>query len=137
MPHSTLDDSPERKALRCVYMRSGTSKGLYIHASELPADPKKWIEILPAVMGSPDPYRRQLDGLGGGASTLSKVAVVKRSERKGVDIDYTFVQVPLDKKGIDMTGNCGNISTGVGPFAVEEGLVNAPRTGQAAVVIYK
>ncbi len=116
----------ERRSIRTVIMRAGTSKGLFIKASELPASRAAWQHILPAVMGSPDPFGRQLNGLGGGSSTTSKIAVVSRSAAPEVaDVDYLFVQCPIEGDTLDFTGNCGNILSGVAPFAVEEGLVPA------------
>ena len=113
-------------------MRGGTSKALMIKAEHLPADKTQWTDILCSVMGSPDEFGRQLNGMGGGISSTSKVCVVSKSERADADIDFTFVQVMVDKREIDMTGNCGNMLSAVGPFAIDEGLVEA--TGDEAFV---
>jgi 4-oxalomesaconate tautomerase len=107
----------------CSIMRGGTSKGPYFLASDLPADPQLRDWVLLAVMGSPD--KRQIDGLGGADPLTSKVAIVKRSIREGIDVDYLFAQVAIDQADVDITPNCGNMLAGVGPFAIERGLVAA------------
>lgn len=109
--------------LPVTIMRGGTSKGIYILESDLPNDHKEWDSILLRMMGSPD--TKQIDGLGGSQSVTSKVAIVKRSQREDADVDYTFAQVSVDKPLVSYKGNCGNISSGVGPFAIEKGLVQA------------
>jgi 2-methylaconitate cis-trans-isomerase PrpF len=106
-------------------MRGGTSKGLFFHENHLPADPKTRSRIILAAFGSPDPNRRQIDGVGGGVSTTSKVAIISPSENPEYDVEYNFGQVSLDRPIVDFKGNCGNISSAVGPFAVDEGLVKA------------
>ncbi len=106
-------------------MRGGTSKGLLFKADDLPGDPARWDAIFCAAMGSPDPNGRQLNGLGGGLSSLSKVCVVGRPSRADADIDYTFAQVSVREARVDMNGNCGNMSSAIGPFAVDEGLIKA------------
>lgn len=118
-------------------MRAGTSKGVYIRQDHLPADASRWTSILPLLMGSPDPFGRQLDGLGGGTSTTSKLAIASKSSKPALaDVDYTFVQASTTSKGLDMTGNCGNILSGVGPYAYEEGLVpRQPLNGQVSLVL--
>jgi 4-oxalomesaconate tautomerase len=118
---------------RCMWLRGGTSKGGYFLAEDLPADPATRDRFLLGVMGSPDP--RQIDGMGGADPLTSKVAVVKKSERPGVDVDYLFLQVFVDQAVVTDQQNCGNILAGVGPFAVERGLV-APRDGETPVTIY-
>ncbi|SJX63038.1 uncharacterized protein SRS1_13861 [Sporisorium reilianum f. sp. reilianum] len=116
----------ERRTLPLTIMRAGTSKGLFIKSSSLPASRSTWQHILPSIMGSPDPFARQLDGLGGGTSTTSKIAVVSVSATPEVaDVDYLFVQCPVEGEVLDFTGNCGNILSGVGPYAFEEGLIPA------------
>ncbi len=106
-----------------VFMRGGTSNAIVFHAGDLPADRSQWDEIFLAAIGSPDPYGRQLDGMGGGISSLSKVCVVGPSTRPDADIDYTFAQVQVKDAKVDYSGNCGNMSSAMGPFAVDEGLV--------------
>lgn len=121
-----------RKSLPAVYMRAGTSKGLFIHRSHLPPSESDWAEPLLAAMGSRYSDPRQLDGMGGASSVTSKVAVVAPSTRPGIDVDYTFVQVAVGNENVDLSGNCGNMVSGVGPFAVQEGLVTA-RPGDRTV----
>ena len=104
-----------------MMMRGGTSKGAYFLASDLPTDVVQRDRVLLAVMGSPDP--RQIDGIGGADPLTSKVAVVSRSERPGIDVDYLFCQVWVDKPEVSTAQNCGNILAGVAPFAIERGLV--------------
>ena len=106
-----------------MWMRGGTSKGGYFLAADLPADTAAREAFLLAVMGSPDP--RQIDGMGGADPLTSKVAVVRKSEREGIDVDYLFLQVFVDQAIVTDAQNCGNILAGVGPFAIERGLVSA------------
>ena len=117
-------------------MRGGTSKAVVFRRDDLPTDPAAWDAIFLAVMGSPDPNGRQLDGMGGGISSLSKVCVVGPSTRPDADVDYTFAQVSVKEASVDYGSNCGNMSAAIGPFAVDEGLVDAPRNGEAAVRIH-
>jgi 4-oxalomesaconate tautomerase len=107
----------------CTLMRGGTSKGAYFLASDLPADVDTRDRVLLAVMGSPDP--RQIDGVGGADPLTSKVALVSKSTRPGIDVDYLFCQVWVDKAEVSTQQNCGNILAGVAPFAIEQGLVPA------------
>ncbi|NUU35537.1 4-oxalomesaconate tautomerase [Pseudomonas sp. C2B4] len=107
----------------CLLMRGGTSKGAYFLARDLPADTGLRDRVLLAVMGSPD--ARQIDGLGGGDSLTSKVAIIKPSARANADVDYLFAQVLVDEPRVDYGQNCGNILAGVGPYAIERGLVAA------------
>lgn len=109
--------------VRCMWMRGGTSKGGYFLAEDLPADVVERDALLLRVMGSPDP--RQIDGMGGADPLTSKVAVVRKSAREGIDVDYLFLQVFVDEAIVTDAQNCGNILAGVGPFAVERGLVAA------------
>ncbi|KAK4143444.1 PrpF protein-domain-containing protein [Dichotomopilus funicola] len=127
MPNQTKRPQPPQPHCRripSVWMRSGTSKGLFLRRDDLPADEADWAPIILAAFGSLDGDARQLNGVGGGTSTTSKCAVVSRSSRPGVDVDYTFIQVPLEGGRLDFSGNCGNIASGVGPFAVDEGMVD-------------
>jgi 4-oxalomesaconate tautomerase len=114
-------------------MRGGTSKGGYFLAADLPADPAARDALLLRVMGSPDP--RQIDGMGGADPLTSKVAVVRRSDRPGIDVDYLFLQVFVDQAIVSDGQNCGNILAGVGPFAIERGLVSA-NAGVTPVAIF-
>ncbi|KAK1531674.1 DUF453 domain protein [Colletotrichum paranaense] len=104
-----------------TFIRGGTSKALFFHAKDLPKSGTARDEFLIRVMGSPDPG--QIDGMGGGRIVTSKVAIVQPSERPDADVDYTFAQVGLDEATVSYGANCGNISAGVGPFAINEGLL--------------
>lgn len=119
--------------LRAVFMRGGTSKAVMFRRDDLPADPKAWDPIFLEVMGSPDPNGRQLDGMGGGISSLSKICIVGSPSRSDADVDYTFAQIGVRDTFVDYGANCGNMSSAVGPFALDEGLV-APPTGDEATV---
>jgi 4-oxalomesaconate tautomerase len=118
------------RGIRCMWMRGGTSKGGYFLAEDLPRDALERDAFLLRVMGSPDP--RQIDGLGGADPLTSKVAVIRRSARPGVDVDYLFLQVFVDQPIVTDSQNCGNILAGVGPFALERALVDA--TGDSTEV---
>ncbi len=118
---------------QCMWMRGGTSKGGYFLAADLPVDLAERDAFLLGIMGSPDP--RQIDGMGGADPLTSKVAVVQKSSRAGVDVDYLFLQVFVDQAIVTDAQNCGNILAGVGPFAIERGLVAAV-DGVTPVVIY-
>lgn len=112
-------------SLPAYFMRGGTSKALMVLRSDLPAQQDQWASIFCAAMGSPDPYGRQLDGMGGGVSSLSKVCIIAPSNQQGIDVEYTFAQVAIKEQRVDYRGNCGNMSAAVGPFAVHKGLVAA------------
>ncbi|KAL2862458.1 PrpF protein-domain-containing protein [Aspergillus lucknowensis] len=128
---------PKRHVLPCVLMRAGTSKGIFLHRQDLPTSELDWAPHLISALGSRGNDPRQIDGVGGGTSTTSKVAVVSRSQRPDADIDWTFVQVAVGKESVDLTGNCGNMTAGVAPFAVQEGLVQTqPGQTQMDVRIY-
>ena len=121
------------EGVRCMWMRGGTSKGAYFLKDDLPSDPAQRDVFLLRVMGSPDP--RQIDGMGGADPLTSKVGVVGKSEREGVDVEYHFFQVFVDQALVSDAQNCGNILAGIGPFAIERGLVAA--TGdETRVTIY-
>ena len=123
-------------ALPAVFMRGGTSRAVMFHAKDLPkrglTERGAWDPIFLAAMGSPDPNGRQLNGMGGGISSLSKICILAPSERPDADIDYTFAQVQIREALVDYRGNCGNMSSAVGPFAVDEGIVRP--NGDTAVV---
>lgn len=125
-----MSDTIPQQGVRCMWMRGGTSKGGYFLAEDLPEDRDSF---LLHVMGSPNP--RQIDGMGGADPLTSKVAVVKRSQRPGADIDYLFLQVFVDEPIVTDAQNCGNILAGVGPFAIERGLIEA-EDGQTDVRIF-
>jgi hypothetical protein len=112
---------PEMEMLRCAIVRGGTSKGVFIMKNEYPEDPAKRDAVILAVYGSPDV--RQIDGLGGADVLTSKHAIISPSTRSDADVDYTFGQVSFETTFVDYSGNCGNISSAVGPFAIDEGLV--------------
>ena len=111
------------KSIPCAVYRGGTSKGLYFLAVDLPSGTRERDRVLLAAMGSPD--ARQIDGMGGAHPLTSKVAIVSTSAREDADVDYLFLQVAVDKAAVSDVQNCGNILAGVGPFAIESGLVNA------------
>lgn len=121
------------KGIPCLLIRGGTSKGAYFLASDLPTDPKELDRALLGIMGSPD--KRQIDGVGGAHPLTSKVAIIKKSVRPGVDVDYLFVQVFVEEAKTSTSQNCGNILAGVGPFAIEQGLVKA-QDGETVVTVY-
>lgn len=120
--------------IRAVFMRGGTSKALVLHLRDLPAR-EQWDALFLALMGSPDPYGRQLNGMGGGVSSVSKICIVGPSSRPDADVDYTFAQVLVNEARVDYSGNCGNMSSAIGPFAVDERLVPAS-DGNALVRIH-
>ncbi|MCH4096910.1 MAG: 3-methylitaconate isomerase [Acidaminococcus provencensis] len=113
----------EQRKFPCVYMRGGTSKAVFFHKEDLPQEEREWPEIFLKVMGTPDV--KQIDGMGGTVSSTSKVAVIAKSQRPGVDVDYHFFQVDIVIPRVDDSANCGNISSAVGPYAIDEGLVPA------------
>lgn len=116
-----------------MWMRGGTSKGAYFLAEDLPADEEERSAFLLGVMGSPD--QRQIDGMGGADPLTSKVAVVRKSQREGIDVDYLFLQVFVDQPIVTDAQNCGNILAGVGPFAIERGLIE-PTGDESRVAVY-
>ena len=120
-----------------VYMRGGTSKGVFFHARDLPDDALLRDKILLRVIGSPDPYGKQTDGMGGATSSTSKVVLISKSAHPDCDVDYNFGAVSIENPVIDWSGNCGNLTSAVGPFAISEGLVAAPRDGLAVVRIWQ
>lgn len=120
-----------------VYMRGGTSKGVFFLAEDLPADKQARDRILMRVIGSPDRYGKHTDGMGGATSSTSKVVILSKSQREGCDVDYLFGQVAIDRPLVAWSGNCGNLSAAVGPFAISMGLVGAPVDGTATVRIWQ
>jgi 2-methylaconitate cis-trans-isomerase PrpF len=124
-----------QRRIPAVYMRGGTSRCLVFHARDLPPSGPERDRILLAALGSPDPYGRQLDGLGGGISSLSKACIIGPATNPGADVDYTFAQILVDKAEVDYAGNCGNCSSSVGPFAIDEALVPAVE-GETVVRIH-
>ncbi len=127
-----------------TYMRGGTSKGVFFRLQDLPEASQvpgaARDALLMRVIGSPDPYGKQIDGMGGATSSTSKTVIVSKSTRPGHDVDYLFGQVAIDKAFVDWSGNCGNLSAAVGPFAIAGGLVDTarvPRDGHAIVRIWQ
>ena len=125
----------KQTSIPAVFMRGGTSKALMLHTRDLPPARDDWGPIFTAAMGSPDPYGRQLDGMGGGVSSVSKVCIIGPSAREDADVDYTFCQVLVKDSTVQYKGNCGNMSSAVGPFAVDEKLVR-PNGDSATVRIF-
>ncbi len=125
-----------QRRIPAVFYRGGTSRAIFFNAKDITEDPDERDEIFLRAIGSPDPNGRQLDGMGGGISSLSKVAVIGPSSRPDADVDYTFGQVSVDSPLVDYAGNCGNMSSAVGHFAVDEGMVPAPEEGEATVRIH-
>ena len=128
--------------VKATYMRGGTSKGTFFNIADLPKeaqeDPTKRDKLLQRIVGSPDVYKQQMDGMGGATSSTSKAILVGKSDVPGHDVDYYFCQVAIDKDFVDMSGNCGNLSSAVGPFAIKEGLVDkVPENGVCCVRIWQ
>ena len=115
----------KQRKISAVFMRGGTSKAVIFLQSDLPDDRGEWDAIFLAALGSPDPNGRQLNGMGGGISSLSKVCIVGPSDRDDADVNYTFAQIGVDRDNVGYGANCGNMSSAIGPFAVDEGLVAA------------
>jgi len=120
-----------------VYMRGGTSKGVFFLKDDLPTDQAALDRLMIRVIGSPDRYGKHTDGMGGATSSTSKIVILSKSNRPDSDVDYLFGQVAINAPVIDWSGNCGNLSTAVGPFAIDQGLVKAPADGTATVRIWQ
>lgn len=123
----------KQRRISATYMRGGTSKGVFFRRSDLPHTHIERDRVLLRAIGSPDPYRQQMDGMGGATSSTSKVVVVWPSSEPGCDVDYDFGQVAVDKPVIDWSGNCGNLTSAVGLFAISQGMLQVPRDGIAQV----
>ncbi|MGR2820749.1 2-methylaconitate cis-trans isomerase PrpF [Vibrio vulnificus] len=144
---STTQSATQREArmsqirVPATYMRGGTSKGVFFNLAELPPEAQvkgeKRDQLLLRVIGSPDPYGKQIDGMGGATSSTSKTVIVSKSSRVDHDVDYLFGQVSIDKPFVDWSGNCGNLSAAVGPFAIHAGLIDEKRIPQNGVVTVK
>ncbi|WP_406021796.1 2-methylaconitate cis-trans isomerase PrpF family protein [Nocardioides sp. NBC_00850] len=119
-----------------TFMRGGTSKGMFFNEVDLPSPGPERDHIFTSALGSPDPFGRQLDGMGGGISSLSKVVSVTASDRPDADLEYTFGQVAVDEAVVDYSGNCGNLSSAVVPFALLAGIYKVDRDGPASVVVH-
>ncbi|WP_417847087.1 PrpF domain-containing protein [Thalassospira povalilytica] len=126
----------KQNRIPAVFMRGGTSRALMLKQDDLPKDRAKWPAIFRAMLGSPDPNGRQLDGMGGGISSLSKICIIVPSERDDADVDYTFAQVSVAGDTVDFSGNCGNMSSAVGPFSVDAQLVPVPDDGDVTIRIF-
>ena len=125
-----------QRAIPAVFMRGGSSKGLFFHAADVPETEAERNAIFARVLGSPDPYARQLDGMGGGISSLSKAVIIGPPTRDDCDVDYHFAQVSVTSDDVDWQSNCGNLASAVGPFAIDEGLISPP-DGIATVRIHQ
>ena len=127
-----------QKTVKATYMRGGTSKGLFFNGNDLPADQAARDAIFLKANGSPDPYGKQVDGLGGATSSTSKAVVVTPSNRPDCDVDYLFGAVSISEAVVDYSGNCGNLTSAVGPFAIHQDMVkNLPQNGIASVAIWQ
>jgi len=129
--------APSGRRIPAAYYRGGTSKGVFFRTEDLPADPAARDRILLRIIGSPDPYGKHIDGLGGATSSTSKVVLVRRTERPDCDVEYLFGAVAIEEPLIDWSGNCGNLTAAVAPFAITEGLFAAPPEGLATVRLWQ
>jgi probable AcnD-accessory protein PrpF len=125
-----------QRAIRATYMRGGTSKGVFFRAEDLPSDKRERDTLLLRAIGSPDPYQKHTDGMGGATSSTSKVVIVSPSLREDCDVDFLFGAVAIDAPLIDWSGNCGNLSAAVGPFAMAQGWI-IPSEGTTTVRIWQ
>jgi len=132
---------PAQIKIPATYMRGGTSKGVFFKLQDLPLDAQvpgaARDALLLRVIGSPDPYEKQIDGMGGATSSTSKTVIVSKSSKPDHDVDYLFGQVSIDKPFVDWSGNCGNLSAAVGPFAISNGLLDASRVPQNGVAVVR
>ncbi|MDX8424027.1 2-methylaconitate cis-trans isomerase PrpF [Vibrio parahaemolyticus] len=138
------NSTPSQIKVPATYMRGGTSKGVFFNLGDLPPEAQVAGEardkLLLRVIGSPDPYAKQIDGMGGATSSTSKTVIVSRSSRDDHDVDYLFGQVSIDKPFVDWSGNCGNLSAAIGPFAIYAGLIpqdRLPENGIATVRVWQ
>ena len=132
-----MDNRGLQRGIAACYMRGGTSKGVFFLAEDLPADPALRDRLLLRVIGSPDAYGKQIDGMGGASSSTSKVVLIARSSRPDCDVDYLFGQVAIGEPVIDWSGNCGNLTAAVGPFAIHRGLLPVRGQGVQPVRIWQ
>jgi probable AcnD-accessory protein PrpF len=132
---------PPQTKIPATYMRGGTSKGVFFNLADLPEAAQipgaARDALLLRVIGSPDPYEKQIDGMGGATSSTSKTVILSRSSRADHDVDYLFGQVSIDKPFVDWSGNCGNLSAAVGPFAISSGLIDASRIPQNGIAVVR
>lgn len=139
-----MSSSNQQIKIPALYMRGGTSKGVFFKLEDLPENARKpgtaLDSILLRVIGSPDPYSKHIDGMGGATSSTSKCVILSKSTRPDHDVDYLFGQISIDKPFVDWSGNCGNLTTAVGPFAIAQGLIDKsriPQNGKLAVRIWQ
>ena len=126
-----------QKWIKATYYRGGTSKGVFFQKKDLPTQNEKELsDIFLKVIGSPDPNERQLNGMGGGVSSVSKCVIISPSERDDADVDYNFIQIAVDQAIAEWNNNCGNLSGAVGPYAVQEGIIKA-KEGENKIRIYQ
>lgn len=133
---TTSGQSMTQRKIAAVFMRGGTSKGVMFHRRDLPRDETEWDPLFMRIMGTPDPNGRQLDGMGGGISSTSKICIIGPPTHPDADVDYTFAQVGVHHAIVDYAGNCGNMSAAVGPFALDEGLLAKPKGPDTTVRIH-
>lgn len=135
-----MSHAPQIK-IPATYMRGGTSKGVFFRLQDLPANAQQPGPardcLLMRVIGSPDPYAKHIDGMGGATSSTSKTVILSKSARPDHDVDYLFGQISIDTAFVDWTGNCGNLSAAVGPFAIENGLVDASRIPENGIAVVR
>jgi len=137
VPHRPTSTSAKKQnRLPAAYYRGGTSRAIIFRQEDLPADRKEWEPIFCGAIGSPDPNGRQLDGLGGGISSLSKICVVGPSKHPEADVDYTFAAIGVKNLDVDYSSNCGNMTSAIGPFAVDTGMVKGNADGDMTVRIH-
>lgn len=139
-----MPQTAKQRRIPATYMRGGTSKGVFFLLQDLPAEAQvpgpARDTLLLRIIGSPDPYGKQIDGMGGATSSTSKTVILSKSQQPDHDVDYLFGQVSIDKPFVDWSGNCGNLSSAVGPFAIRNGLINAsriPENGHVTVRIWQ
>lgn len=134
--HMSIASASKRTQLSAPasYYRGGTSRAVIFQRKHLPADRADWAHIFRKVIGSPDPHGRQLDGMGGGVSSLSKICVVEPAADDGVDVDYTFIAIGVRDDEVDYSSNCGNMTSAIGPFAIDSGLLPVQNGQQKTTV---
>ena len=126
-----------QKWIKATYYRGGTSKGVFFQKKDLPTtDEKELNKLFLKIIGSPDPNGRQLNGMGGGTSSVSKCVIINPSERDDADVDYNFIQIAIDQPVAEWNNNCGNLSGAVGPYAIQEGIIK-PKEGENKIRIYQ
>src|ERR1700761_3491335 len=132
---SRLPRMAKQKMLRAAYWRGGTSRAIIFERKDLPSNEGEWPSIFQKIMGSPDPYGRQLNGMGAGISSLSKACVVAPSNSTEADVDYTFYAVGVKEDEVDVAGNSGNIIAAIGPYALEHGMLKSKQLEDGEVEV--